>query len=221
MNAPRVLKTVEGDFVAEVSIDGKFSPGDANISGRTAYHGAGFVLMQDDKNYIRLERAVLTRGGQESHYANFELRVNGQIVRFGAPSDFSFDPLKTSSLRIERKGDEIRGAVRQGDADWHYLPSKKISFSKTLQIGLAALNASDSVFQPSYSDYSTTSGTTKPSTLDSGNSKSSSSQEGKLKAVLFGENESANTKKLIELADNGWHYLGPLGKGMVAFHYLP
>lgn len=38
------------------------------------------------------------------------------------------------------------------------------------------------------------------------------------KAVLFGsDDETESTKKLNNLAADGWEYVGPLGKGMVAF----
>jgi hypothetical protein len=43
------------------------------------------------------------------------------------------------------------------------------------------------------------------------------------KAVSFANDEEKNTKKLNELADAGWQYVGPLGNGMVAFRrpYIP
>jgi uncharacterized protein (TIGR03067 family) len=37
------------------------------------------------------------------------------------------------------------------------------------------------------------------------------------KAVSFGGDEKENTKKLNDLAGEGWEYVGPLGNGMVAF----
>ncbi len=51
MNAPRILQDVRGDFVAEIKIDGEFVTGEATISGRTAYNGAGLLLWLDDRNY--------------------------------------------------------------------------------------------------------------------------------------------------------------------------
>jgi uncharacterized protein (TIGR03067 family) len=37
------------------------------------------------------------------------------------------------------------------------------------------------------------------------------------KAVSFGGDEKENTRKLNDLAGEGWEYVGPLGNGMVAF----
>src|SRR5262249_17391509 len=42
-------------------------------------------------------------------------------------------------------------------------------------------------------------------------------QESEFKAVLFGADEKVATKKLTDLASEGWQYVGPLGNGLVAF----
>jgi hypothetical protein len=42
-------------------------------------------------------------------------------------------------------------------------------------------------------------------------------QEWEFKAVLIGTDEKAATKKLNDLASEGWQYVGPLGNGLVAF----
>jgi hypothetical protein len=40
------------------------------------------------------------------------------------------------------------------------------------------------------------------------------------KAVLFGNDEKESTKKLNDLAQEGWEYVGPLANGLVAFRKL-
>src|SRR5262245_25957267 len=42
-------------------------------------------------------------------------------------------------------------------------------------------------------------------------------QEWEFKAVLFGADEKVATKKLTDLASEGWQYVGPLSNGLVAF----
>jgi hypothetical protein len=44
-----------------------------------------------------------------------------------------------------------------------------------------------------------------------------SPKEGEFKAVLIGTDEREATKKLNDLASQGWQYVGPLGNGLVAF----
>lgn len=146
MNAPRILAPAEGNFSVGVLVKGDFAPGEATIEGRTAYNGAGLLLMQDEQNYIRLERAVLKRGGQEQHYANFEARVDGRVIRIGTPSDLVITPEKSCYLRIDRVGNEIRGAVRQGNDAWHDLEPKQMELRDPLQVGVAAVNASSQDF---------------------------------------------------------------------------
>ena len=48
MNAPRVLRPIEGDFIAQVRVAGDF-PGASKsvVPTRQAFHGAGLLLWQD------------------------------------------------------------------------------------------------------------------------------------------------------------------------------
>ncbi len=151
MNAPRVVTSVSGDFTMAVIVKGDFEPGQANIPGRTAYNGAGLLVMLNEGTYIRLERAVLERGGRRQHYANFELRVDGQVERIGTPSDMALDPEASCLLRIERVGNEIRGIVRQGNRAWNELKPKKVDMDEELSVGVAAINASSKPFEAKFS----------------------------------------------------------------------
>lgn len=152
MNAPRLVQEVDGDFALEVSLGGNFIPGAATVPGRAGYKGAGLLVMQDNQNYIRLERAALRRNGNTRHYVNFELRRHGQLMRFGSSDDFPIDPDASCRLRLERVGDEIRGAVSQGDG-WQSLTPKESKLNQNLRVGILAVNASGSVFNPRFSDF--------------------------------------------------------------------
>ena len=149
-NAPRVLQQVTGDFLVEVQVGGKFQPGEATIRSRTSFNGAGLLLWHDARNYIRLERAALERSGSASHYVNFEERANGRVVRLGQASDFPIDESKTCYLRLERKGERIHGSVRQGDGAWQNLTPKTTKLPELVEIGVAAINASDAPFAPTF-----------------------------------------------------------------------
>ena len=143
-----------GDFTVEVKVAGKFAPGKANITGRTSFNGAGLLLMQNEQTYVRLERAVLVRGERQQHYANLETRINGRTVRFGTPNDFQIDSAKDCELRLERRDDQIRGAVCQGDDPWHDLPPRTVQLPRKLWVGVAAVNASDQPFAPLFAKLS-------------------------------------------------------------------
>ena len=76
MNTPRVVRSVRGDFAVQVTVDGDFPLPDDSVA--TAYVSGGLVLIQDNQDYLRFERASFTRASQVNHYANFEQRVGRQ-----------------------------------------------------------------------------------------------------------------------------------------------
>ncbi len=58
MEAPRVLRKVDGDFIVQAKVSGNVVHSGKSTSGLgLAYHGAGLVLWLDEKTYLRLERA--------------------------------------------------------------------------------------------------------------------------------------------------------------------
>ncbi len=160
LNAPRMLQEVSGSFSIEVRVSGEFVTGEATIEGRTAYNGAGLLLWQDERNYIRLERAALKRSGRVQHYVNFEQRVDGRIVQFGTPLDFQVDETRACDLRLERKDAQINASVRQGDDPWQALLPKSSPLPIIVKVGVTAINASDAPFEPHFSNLRLSSNTT-------------------------------------------------------------
>lgn len=152
MNAPRVLRKAKGDFVLEVKVKGAFEPGERTVPERTPYNGAGLLVFGDERNYVLLQRAVLTAGGKNSHYANFEVRENGKLLRFGQPQDLPLDPTSATWLRLERRGDQILGSVRQEEGAWVCLPDKTAHLPKKTMVGVVAINASSRQFSPRFSE---------------------------------------------------------------------
>src|SRR5262249_59238105 len=59
MKAPRVLQEVEGDFRLQVQVEA-FPQPEANTSSfdKFSFVSGGLVVWQDEKNYIRAERAA-------------------------------------------------------------------------------------------------------------------------------------------------------------------
>jgi regulation of enolase protein 1 (concanavalin A-like superfamily) len=156
-NAPRVLQPVRGDFVMQVKIEGRFAPGDqSTLPGRTGYNGAGLVLMGDEKNVVTLARAVLHRGGDAAvPYANFEMRADGRLQRIGMTGDHPLPKTEPVWLRLERRGQLVRGAVSLDGAKWTELEPKTLpdSFPLELQAGVVAISTSKEEFNPRYSQF--------------------------------------------------------------------
>lgn len=139
MSAPRVLREIEGDFIAQVKVGGKLTHwGDRTSQKFYAYHGGGLLLWQDERNYVRLERAALHREDGVVQYANFELRKDGE--RFGSPPVRL--PDQDFYLRVERRGGRVCGAVSPDGGQWHYLNPLPVTFPGRIELGVAAINTS-------------------------------------------------------------------------------
>ncbi|WP_161604549.1 TlpA family protein disulfide reductase [Roseiconus nitratireducens] len=153
MNAPRVVQSVTGSFDMQVQVGGKFDPREPTVKTRTAYSGGGLVLMQDDRNYVRLERAALRRGERVSHYVNFELRRDGRLLRFGAPADFSLGADDQLDLKVQVRGKAVQGFARKNGGAWKDLGVKEFAAVKPLTAGIAAINATDVPFNPVFESF--------------------------------------------------------------------
>ena len=158
--APRVLRPVAGDFVMTVKVEGEFVPGaDSTQTNRTGYTGAGLVLFADERNFARLERAALQRPGQAaSPYINYELRVDGTLDRFGLVGDLPVEESEPTWLRLERKGQQLHGAVSQDGKTWSQARPKSLQASAwnrtQLMAGVAAVSTSLRRFKPMFSEFS-------------------------------------------------------------------
>ena len=105
MNAPRLLQGVQGDFSIQVKVSGVTHPGNQSvIPGRKPFCGAGLLIWQNERNYIRLERAALLNGGVLSTYASWELRQNAQFVRQGRENEM---PLTSADSWLRRVGSAL------------------------------------------------------------------------------------------------------------------
>ncbi len=160
MNAPRVLRDVSGDFVAELTVAGEFAPGDKTLAERTPFNGAGLLLFQDEGTYARLERATLERNGNYRHYSLFSVRENAEQPLYVAANNPNVASATASTqLRLERRGDTLYGSVRQGAGKWrHMIPKDLSNWRKDLKLGVHAVNASSRPFTPEFSELKITDG---------------------------------------------------------------
>jgi regulation of enolase protein 1 (concanavalin A-like superfamily) len=151
-NAPRVLREVEGDFRVEVKVLGAFN-GDARclVAKRWAFNGAGLLLWQDAKNYIRLERArIHYPSGQWRCYPNWEMRRDGKVARAGGVKDGTLDDPKPLFLRLSRKGNTITGAYSEDGKKWQELPAIQADFGKKVRVGVVALQNTPSSYEATF-----------------------------------------------------------------------
>ena len=138
MNAPRILGDIQGDFEIRLKVTGTSHPGGrATTSQYAPYHGAGILLWQDPENYVRLEIAADVRKGKIFSYANFELRRAGLLaVSQGLKIEDD-----SSYLRLERRGDEVRGAFSPDGDHWALLSPMIVDFKDRLKVGVGVVNS--------------------------------------------------------------------------------
>jgi regulation of enolase protein 1 (concanavalin A-like superfamily) len=152
VDAPRVLREVQGDFVAEVTVAGAIAPGGAAITNYALpHHGAGLLIWSDRDHYIRLERAAILRDNNVFHYVNFEQRQAADLASsFGQGTP---DGLLT--LRLERRGSRISASYRVEGVDWVRL-SREMSIGRwgpTLMVGVVAVDVSGAPLTAELQDF--------------------------------------------------------------------
>lgn len=133
MNAPRVLRWVEGDFLIETRV--AFEP--------TAYfHGAGLLIWQDEHTFVRLERSYYKQPG-----LTFARTEAGEYQNLPGA-----DAVATSSprvdLRLRREGSRVTAFWRDAapaadasatDAAWRPLGGADVSLGPRVAVGVALI----------------------------------------------------------------------------------
>lgn len=139
MNSSRVVHSIDGDFSVQVTVDGNLPLPDPSLEAARAYISGALLIMQDDRSYIRLERASFTRNGRIWHYANFEQRIAGQRKRTGQFNDFPLPPDGPVQLKFEVRGDQVRGLARRHNEEWHEVGTAVIENRPILLVGVSGV----------------------------------------------------------------------------------
>ncbi|HWE37580.1 MAG TPA: trypsin-like peptidase domain-containing protein [Isosphaeraceae bacterium] len=150
-NAPRLLRAVDGDFVATVKVGGTFQPGEPTTNPRSVpFNGGGLVLWRDPDHFIRLERGATLRDGRRGRFALFERRELGVTnAKHNGPVPDG-DPW----LRLERRGDQVLAATSPDGTTWADLQPIAITWPARLKVGLDAVNSSGEPMTVQFHEYS-------------------------------------------------------------------
>ena len=150
LDAPRVMREVEGDFVVTVKVAGDYKPtGKSTNAKGVPYNGAGFILWHDADNFIRLERGILLRNNKNSSYIAFEEREGGYR---GAVHNDPY-PGGPCYLRLERKGSRILGAMSTDGSSWKALRPIDTIWRGKLRLGLSAINSNSEPLSVKFEEY--------------------------------------------------------------------
>jgi RNA polymerase sigma factor (sigma-70 family) len=152
MNAPRVLQEVEGDFILQVKVGGNYpETATSVVEKRIGFHGAGLLVWQDEKNYIRLEKAQLY-SNETVRYISWELRKDGKFTRVGNTGDAPLDA-KEVYLRIERRDGKLLGSFSSDGNQWTALEAIEVELTKKLQVGIVAGHNTSTGYAPEFSEF--------------------------------------------------------------------
>ena len=162
--APRLLTDAGGDFTAQVQIVGKIAPGkdplDIPIQGEPpkekakiprlpfTFQGAGLLLFQDEKNFMRLERTSSfdLMLGKGFHQVLFEVYRDGMSP---GPLVLKARETEAMTLKIEKKGSMLKCSYSP-DNGTTWLDVKRmenVTLPKSIKIGVSASNASTKPFE--------------------------------------------------------------------------
>lgn len=151
VNAPRVLREVEGDFVAEVRVSGGFPAGaESLVPGRRPFHAAGLILWRDPGSYLRLERASMVVDGRTVSYLNFEIRDDGRWLRAGDSAEHPLPADGDVWLRLDRRGGKVRASVSIDGDRWSSLKPLEVELPRRVRVGVAATHNTSTPFEPRF-----------------------------------------------------------------------
>jgi regulation of enolase protein 1 (concanavalin A-like superfamily) len=144
-NAPMTLADVDGDFVAQVRVTGDMVPGTdpPRFKGKVlsgTFQGAGLLLWQDSKSFIRVERSVSNRKGQVvlSTKALVEIIKGGKSM-VSLYIDIPEGPLY---LRLQRINRALTFLFGPDGRRWISSRTLAVMFPAKIQVGLVACNMS-------------------------------------------------------------------------------
>lgn len=139
LNAPRVLKEVEDDFEARVTVLPFPRPqSKQGLREEAAYVGAGLVVWQDDTCLLRLFRAGMGHNNNGAPYVHAEWFAPGK-------HDQKLEYVSDGRLhlRIHRTGGKLHLAYSSDGQRWNALvpPVADLPLGARVRVGVAAVNA--------------------------------------------------------------------------------
>ncbi len=145
-NAPSALVRVDGEFVAMVMVNNDFDPGSTPITSSTGrkfpitFQGAGLLIWQDEKNFVRLERCKGSDGGIGLiHRILVEVYKDGRAVGLHYSKPIPEHPVV---LGAHRKGTTMQFLFAEPPGSLTVFREVALDFNPSLLVGISASNLS-------------------------------------------------------------------------------
>lgn len=142
MDAPRVVREIDGDFSIQVRV-AKFVQPKANTASNkdkpASFVGSGLLVWQDDKNFVRFLRAANADRKDFPVFVAAEYFAEGKMAAGGAAKTADQDTL----LRIERKKGRITLSESADGKSWSTRrpPGRDIALTGKVKVGIAVINS--------------------------------------------------------------------------------
>jgi regulation of enolase protein 1 (concanavalin A-like superfamily) len=143
LNAPRLVQDVKGDFQFAIKVLAfPITKTKASTSGRPCHLSAGLLVWQDDRNFMRMERAG--SAGLPQPFVFLERFENGQSAW---RKKLSIEN-KDTYLRVTRTGDTFTFENSEDGQDWNKIQTEDAKLPEQVKTGVHAINSSIEVFSP-------------------------------------------------------------------------
>ena len=158
-NAPSALNRVGGNFTFQVKVTGEFQPGPKSQSRGAPFNGAGILVWENERNYLRIERNAywISETKLVCHMPLIEYwsqyRERGANTRQVSADTF---PGKSTWLKVERQGKKLTVSVSHDKQDWNEIKTVSCDFSDDVFVGVAAVNTSTAPFAVEFSEFQLT-----------------------------------------------------------------
>ena len=154
-HSPRVVRTVRGDFVAQVRVTADWSVGTPLASGRFS-RVAGLLIWDSEDHYLRHERNLFQSMRQPGVTAYWTPplydRGGARISTWKAGNTDIFGG-RSTWLRLERKGQSITASMSRDGRVWEQTAVLETTFPETVSVGVLAHQASGGEFACEFDEF--------------------------------------------------------------------
>ena len=150
-NAPRILQEVEGDFYVIVRVTANWKEG---IS-EGGYNGAGLVIWDSEKQYLRHERNRFLNPAQTSKEYSYSTPLydhNDHRVFYNSTADDLYQG-NSSWMQIVRSGAYFITSFSHDRKTWTRTGVVATEFPDTVQVGIIAINSTGREFTVEFDDF--------------------------------------------------------------------
>ncbi|REJ64614.1 MAG: DUF1349 domain-containing protein [Planctomycetota bacterium] len=150
-NAPRVMQTISGDFTMTVRVTANLQNGlDAG-----GYNGAGLLLWDSPKQYLRLERNRFVgkqSGKRRFSYTTPLYDLNNHRTFVNATRDEFFEG-RATWLRMARRDDKIVSQMSVDGENWTTLGTVSGRFPDLVSIGVCVVSTTRGPLEVEFDEF--------------------------------------------------------------------